>query len=104
MLIHDSIYPNLCQESGGFNGTRRYTHSHAFPVKSSFLVLRKLQLFSTIIYAGRLPEFQNPVEVPSCVVAKSILMQRAQKMDLPPNFLDEISKHCRMMSVSYHQV
>ena len=42
-------------------------------------------------HTGRLPEFQSPVEVPSCVVAKSILQQRVQKMKLPPNFLDEIS-------------
>lgn len=42
--------------------------------------------------SGNLPEFQQPRDVESCVVAKMVLLQRAQQMALPPNFLDEISE------------
>lgn len=42
--------------------------------------------------SGNLSEFQQPQDVSSCLVAKSVLLQRALEMELPPNFLDEISE------------
>lgn len=45
-----------------------------------------------------MPEYQQPADVPSCLVAKSVLLQRIKKLQLPANFLDELgeSQHlCR---------
>jgi hypothetical protein len=47
----------------------------------------------SVVVTGNLPEFQVPRDVDCCLVAKSVLLQRAHQMDLPPNFLDEISQH-----------
>ena len=44
------------------------------------------------VLSGNLPEFQQTRDVESCVVAKTVLLQRAQQMALPPNFLDEIGE------------
>ena len=41
---------------------------------------------------GSLPEFAEPRDVPSCIVAKKVLQRRAADIKLPPNFLDELGE------------
>lgn len=46
-----------------------------------------LQRATSRAFAGE-PDLHEEVE--SCVAAKSVLLQRIQQLELPPNFLDEL--------------